>query len=184
MMFLDLETSSLHADIGIIIAVGFILPNGKKEIIFTEEPEKEKETIEKALEIIRKNKNEVLVIWHSRFDIPFLLTRAIKHNIDATAIYDLKVIDLCKFCRENLALASNKLDEVSKFLGIRKNLNITGKNVQELYFQFLKKDEKAKREIIEHCEDDLEALKSIYKKLEAYVKKLSSQILNDSIVEF
>jgi uncharacterized protein YprB with RNaseH-like and TPR domain len=173
MMFLDLETSSLHADIGMIIAIGFILPNSKKEIIFTEEPEKEKETIEKALEIIRKNKNEVLVIWHSGFDIPFLITRAIKHGIDATLIYDLKIVDLCKFSRENLALASNKLDEVSKFLGIKKNLNITGKNVQELYFQFLKKDEKAKKEIIEHCEDDLEALKDIYKKLEIYVKKFT-----------
>ncbi|MGC8812604.1 MAG: ribonuclease H-like domain-containing protein [Candidatus Aenigmatarchaeota archaeon] len=172
MMFLDLETSSLHADIGIIIAVGFILPNGERKIIFTEEPEKEKETIEKALEIIRKNKAEPFVIWHSGFDIPFLITRAIKHNIDATILYDIKIIDLCKFARENLALASNKLDEVSKFLGVKKNLNITGKNVQELYFQFLK-DGKSKKEIIEHCEDDLEALKSIYNKLEKYVKKIT-----------
>lgn len=173
MMFLDLETSSLHADIGMIIAVGFILPNGKKEIIFTDEPEKEKETIEKVLEIIKSNKNETLTIWHSGFDIPFLLTRAIKNDVDATVLFDIKVLDLCRFAREKLALASNKLDEVSKFLGVGKNLNITGKNVQELYFQFLRKNEKAKKEIIEHCEDDLEALKNIYNKLEKYVKKVT-----------
>lgn len=181
-MFLDLETSSLHADIGIIIAIGFILPNGKKEIIFTEEPEKEKETVEKALEIIRKNKNETLIIWHSGFDIPFLLTRAIKHNIDASILFEIKILDLCKFAKENLALASYKLDEVSRFFGIEKNLSVTGKNVQDLYFQFLKKNEKAKKEIIEHCEDDLEALKNIYKKLEIYVKKiLESSIKNFSL---
>ncbi|MCS7106126.1 MAG: ribonuclease H-like domain-containing protein [Candidatus Aenigmarchaeota archaeon] len=182
MMFLDLETSSLHADIGIIIAVGFILPNGKKEIIFTEEPEREKETIEKALEVIKKNKNEILIIWHSGFDIPFLLTRAIKHNVDASVLFEVKVIDLCKFARENLALASYRLDEVSRFLGIRKNLSITGKNVQELYFHFLRRNEKAKKEIIEHCEDDLEALQDLYKKLEIYVKKfLESSVKNFSL---
>lgn len=145
MMFLDIETSSLHADIGMIIAVGFILPNGRKEIIFTDEPEKEKETIEKVLEIIKSNKNETLTIWHSGFDIPFLLTRAIKNGIDATVLFDIKVVDLCKFARENLALASNKLDEVSKFLGVGKNLKITGKNVQELYFQSLKKMKRQKK---------------------------------------
>ncbi|MEM5834460.1 MAG: ribonuclease H-like domain-containing protein [Candidatus Aenigmatarchaeota archaeon] len=171
MMFLDLETSSLHADIGIIIAVGLILPNGKKEIIFTDDPEKEKETIQRALEIIRKNKNETLIIWHSGFDIPFLLTRAIKYNIDATILFEAKILDLCKFAKENLALASYRLDEVSRFFGIKKNLSITGKNVQELYFQFLKGKDKAKKEIIEHCEDDLDALKSVYEKLEIYVRK-------------
>ncbi|MEM5882987.1 MAG: ribonuclease H-like domain-containing protein [Candidatus Aenigmatarchaeota archaeon] len=171
MMFLDLETSSLHADIGIIIAAGFILSSGKKEIIFTEEPEKEKETIEKALEIIRKNKNETLIIWHSGFDIPFLLTRSIKYNIDASILFEIKILDLYKFAKENLALSTYRLDEVSRFFGIKKNLSITGKNVQELYFQFLKNRDKAKKEIIEHCEDDLEALKNIYKKLEVYIRK-------------
>ena len=171
MIFFDIEATSLDADIGMLIAVGMLLPDGEMKILFVDNPEKEAEVIERSVEILRKHKEEPLMIWYSGFDIPFLVSRAIKHGLDVSEIYDFKVIDLCKLVQENLKFASNKLDEVSKFFGIKKNLSVTGKNVQRLYLQAMNGDEKSKEEIIKHCEDDLKALQEIYKKLEKYVEK-------------
>lgn len=170
-MYLDVETTSLQADIGMLIAIGFIYSNDESEVLFVDSPEEEKKIIQQAMEKLRKNKDEPIFIWHTGFDIPFIIARAIKNEVDASDVYDLKFVDLCKFVKENLKLASNKLDEVSKFLGIRKDLNLTGKNIQNLYLKAVKGDRKAREDIINHCLDDLRALKAIHEKLKVYIEK-------------
>ncbi|MEM5854065.1 MAG: ribonuclease H-like domain-containing protein [Candidatus Aenigmatarchaeota archaeon] len=171
MIFFDIETTSLKADEGILVASGFILQNGETKIFFSENPDDEKNVIKKTLEIFNQSKNEEIVIWYSDFDIPFLVSRAIKHGLDASLVYELKIIDICKLIRENLKFRSNKLDEVAKFFGIEKNLKITGKDVQRLYIKFLSGSKKAREEIIEHCKDDLKAMKEIFEKVKSYVQK-------------
>ena len=182
MIFFDIETTSLKADVGILVASGFILPNGEIKILFAENLEEEKDLIENTAKLLLQNKDEEIVIWYSKFDIPFLVSRAIKHGLDISGIYDLKIVDLCKLIQENLKFRSNKLDEVAKFFGIKKNLSITGKNVHLLYFRAIKGDAKAKDEIVEHCKDDLLAMKEIYEKVKAYVPKWmnSSKKVNSS----
>jgi len=123
------------------------------------------------MEILRDYKEEPLVIWYSAFDLPFLVTRAIKHGLDISEIYDFRIIDLCKLVQENLKFTSNKLDEVSKFFGIEKNLHLTGKDIQKLYMSAIKGNENARKEILNHCLDDLNALKKIFEKLEPYVQR-------------
>lgn len=171
LIYLDCESSSLKGDIGILIAVGMILPNGEFKVFFAESPEDEKEVIKQTMETLRKFKGEPIYIWHSGFDIPFIITRAIKNNIDVSDLYDFKFVDLCRFAKENLKLASNKLDEVSKFLGISKDLKTTGKNVQELYLKAINGDREAANKIIEHCKDDVEALKAVHQRLKPYVDR-------------
>ena len=169
-MFLDIETTGLNANSGMLIAIGMILPNKEEKIIFVEEPRKEKECIKEFLEIVKKFKDEEWIVWYSKFDIPFLVTRCIKHGIDASILYELKFIDLCKLFQEHLKFSSNKLDEVSRFFGIEKKLELTGRDMQLLYLQFLKGDRKAKQTIISHCLDDLKALEKVYEKVKPYLK--------------
>ncbi len=171
MIFFDIETTSLKADEGILVVAGFILQNGETKIFFSENPDEEKEVIKKTLEIFEENKNEEIVIWYSDFDIPFLVSRAIKHGLDASLVYDLKIVDICRLIRENLKFRSNKLDEVAKFFGAEKNLKITGKDVQRLYIEFLSGSKEAREKIIEHCKDDLKSMKEIFEKVKAYVPK-------------
>ncbi|MDI6798829.1 MAG: ribonuclease H-like domain-containing protein [Candidatus Aenigmarchaeota archaeon] len=154
-----------------LIAAGLILPNGESKIFFADGPEQEKKIIEETMELLRKYREEPIIIWYSGFDIPFFVSRAIKNGLDVSDIYDFRIIDLCKLVQENLKFASNKLDEVSKFLGIKKNLIVTGKDVQKLYLKAIKGNRKAREEIVEHCIDDLKALKEIFRKLEKYVDK-------------
>lgn len=168
-VYLDCETTSLDGDIGMLVAVGLLLPD-KEEVLFVENPNEEKKTIEKLVNLLENYRSEEVYIWNARFDIPFLLTRAIIHGIDASILLEIKVVDLCEFCRENLKLSSNKLDEVSKFFCLDKNLKITGKNIQELYIQFLNGKTENKEKIIAHCLDDLYRLKELHEKLQKYVE--------------
>ena len=169
-IYLDIETTNLTGDIGILVCVGLILSNGEEKFFFVSRPKEEKQVLEEVMGLLENLKDEEIYVWNSSFDIPFLLTRAVKHQVDATVLFRLKIVDLCRFCRENLKLSSNKLDEVSKFLDLSKNLKVTGKNIQELYLQFLQGEEDKKEEIIRHCLDDLLRLKEIHKKMEKYVE--------------
>jgi uncharacterized protein YprB with RNaseH-like and TPR domain len=171
MIFADIETTSLNADVGVLVTVGLILPNNNLKIFFADKPEDEKKIIQQTLATLRKFKKEPICIWHTGFDIPFLITRAVKNNVDISEIYEFEFVDLCKFVRENFKLSSNKLDEVSKFLGIQKNLNSTGKNVHELYLRAVEGDKTSKQEIINHCCDDLKALKAVFERVKPYVEK-------------
>jgi len=127
MIYLDLETTSLNAEIGRIVAIGLILPDGRLEIFFAKSDREEKEIIQKTMEVLRKFKGKPLVIWYSKFDIPFLVTRAIKHDLDISDIYDFEVIDIWKLVKENLRLVSNRLDDASKFFGVKKNVEMNGR---------------------------------------------------------
>lgn len=171
MIFFDLEATSLQADVGLLITTGVILPDGEIKTFFADEPKEEKKVIEETMELLRRYKGEPIVIWYSGFDIPFFVSRAIKNDLDASDIYDFRIIDLCKLIQDNLKFASNRLDEVSKFFEVKKNLSVTGKNVQKLYLEAIKGNRKAKEEIVEHCIDDLKALREIFYKLEKYIER-------------
>lgn len=168
-MYFDIETTSLQADAGILVSAGFIYSDGETDVLFVDKPDDEKKIIQQALE--RLKKEEFVFIWYTGFDIPFLIARAIKNGLDISEIYSIKFVDLCDFTRQNLKLASAKLDEVSKFLNIEKEFSLTGKSVQNLYFKAMQGDKKAKEEIVGHCIDDLKALKSVHEKVKPYVNR-------------
>jgi uncharacterized protein YprB with RNaseH-like and TPR domain len=162
-VFLDVETSSLHADIGSLVVVGFLLQKEEK-FFFVENPKVEKEVLEEVIKFLDKIKKEKIYIWNASFDIPFLISRCLKHGIDVKVFTKLKVFDLLKFTREFLRLSSNKLDDVSLFFDLEKNIKVTGKNVQKLYEDYLSGDKNKKEEIINHCRDDLISLAKIYER--------------------
>jgi uncharacterized protein YprB with RNaseH-like and TPR domain len=166
-MFLDIECTNLSADIGQIIAVG-IIKDKKKEVKFVENLEDEKE----VLKWLKKELEgcELIITWYgSKFDLPFLITRAIINDLDMSELLKIPSLDLCEFCKKNLSFSKNNLSDVSKFLGIPKNREISGKDILKLYLKAIHGDKKAKEEITNHCLDDLEALEKIFKKLNPYL---------------
>jgi uncharacterized protein YprB with RNaseH-like and TPR domain len=166
-IFLDIESSNLRADIGQIIAVG-IIKDKKKEVKFVEKPEEEKE----VLKWLKKELEgcDLVITWYgSRFDLPFLMTRAIINDLDMSELLKIPSLDICEFCKRNLSFSKNNLSEVCKILGIPKNREISGREVLKLYLKAIHGDKKAKEKIIEHCLDDLEVLEEIFKKLEPYL---------------
>jgi uncharacterized protein YprB with RNaseH-like and TPR domain len=173
-VFLDIETSSLHADIGSLVVAGF-LSEKEEKFFFVESPKEEKKVLEEVLEYLEKIKKEKIYIWNASFDIPFLISRCLKHGVKTKIFTQLKVVDLLKFSREVLRLSSNRLDDVSTFLGIEKNIRVTGRDIQKFYEEYLSGNAEMKKEIINHCRDDLISLSKIYEKVkdlvEAWEKK-------------
>jgi len=166
-MFLDIECTNINADIGQITAVG-IIKEDKREVKFVGSLEEEKEVLnwlKKELENC-----DLIITWYgSKFDIPFILTRALINNIDMSKLLKIHSLDLCEFCKRNFLFSKNNLSEISKSLNIQKNKEISGKDVLRLYIKALKGDKKAREEIIKNCLDDLETLEKIFKKLEPYL---------------
>ena len=54
-VFLDIETSSLHADIGSLVVAGF-LSEKEEKFFFVETPKEEKKVLEEVLEYLEKIK--------------------------------------------------------------------------------------------------------------------------------
>ncbi|MCS7093918.1 MAG: ribonuclease H-like domain-containing protein [Candidatus Aenigmarchaeota archaeon] len=160
-VYLDIETTSLHADIGTLILAGFLNENSET-FFFSDSPKKEKETLEGVVEFLKKIKNEKIYIWNVNFDIPFLITRCLKHRVDVSVFPKLKLVDLLKFSREKLRLSTNTLENVSLFLDLDKNLKLRGKDILILYQEYLEGKKENKEKIIEHCRDDLIRLKEIH----------------------
>lgn len=167
-MFLDIETTSTKADMGQIIAIGMI-KEGKKEVKFIENLEDER----RVLNWLAKELEDcnLIITWYgSKFDIPFIITRAIINGQDLSKIVGIPSLDLWEFCKNKLLFSKNSLQEISKYLGISKDEEVCGKDMLKLYLKAIRGDEKAKKEIINHCLDDLEALEKIFKKLKPYLR--------------
>jgi uncharacterized protein YprB with RNaseH-like and TPR domain len=160
-VFLDIETSNLHADIGSLIVAGFLIKKEEK-FFFVENPKSERKVLEDIVEFLNEIKKEKIYIWNASFDIPFLISRCLKHSVNVKIFGQLQVFDLLKFSREFLRLSSNKLDDVSIFFNLNKNINITGKDIQKLYEEYLSGNKDSKENIINHCRDDLICLSKIY----------------------
>jgi hypothetical protein len=166
-IFLDIETNDLKADIGQLTAIGIIKDN-KVEIKFVEKPEDEKEALMWFKDKLRDCK--LIITWNGdKFDIPFLLTRALILGVDLSELTKLKSLDLFRFCKEKLLFAKYSLAEVSNSLGIKKQDEISWKSIRSLYLEAVRGNESAKNEIIKHCESDLIALKEIFEKVKAHI---------------
>lgn len=166
-IFLDIESTSMKADIGQITAIG-IIKDDRKEVKFVDSLEKEKE----VLEWLKKELKgcDLIVNWFgSGFDLPYILSRALINDVDLRELMEIPSLDLCRFCQNNLSLARYSLVEVAKTLGIPKDERINGKDMSALYIKAVKGDKGAKEDIIRHCLDDLNALEKIFEKLKPYL---------------
>lgn len=166
-IFLDIEASSLKGDIGQIVAIG-IIKNGKKEVKFVENLEDEKNSLEWLKNEIKDC--ETVITWYgSSFDLPFILTRALVHGVDLSELEKINSLDLCEICRKKFLFSKKNLSDVAKVLSIKKDDEISGKDVLKYYMKAIKGDEKAREVIIKHCLNDLEMLEEIYKKVKPYL---------------
>ncbi len=163
-VILDIETSSLEADAGVVVGAGLIPEKGEAEYFQVRRTSEEKNALVKIVE--RLNDFEVVVTWNGRFfDIPFLTTRLLDHNMDPRPVFDKRHIDLAEVVKNRLRLTFTYLDHVCDFLGIEKKRGTMGMDVPRLYVKALEGDRKALGLIREHCLDDLQATRKVYLRL-------------------
>jgi DNA polymerase elongation subunit (family B) len=114
------------------------------------------EQIELADEIIGHNGDN--------FDIKWLRTRAIYHNIPMPV--EIQSLDTLKKARKGFKFNSNKLDYIGKFLkvGEKQDTNF------DLWKNVLNGDKQALKKMIDYCKNDVVLLQKVYEKLEQYIQ--------------
>jgi len=122
--YLDIETTSLKANIGIMLSWAIKTRDTSettsalitKEEIFS--GDYDKRIVEMLCEELN-NYDTLLTYYGTRFDIPFIRTRAIDNNIRFPFYREVSHKDLYYQVRSKLRLNSNSLKTATEFLGIR-----------------------------------------------------------------
>ena len=164
-VILDLESSSLEADAGIIIGAGLLTEKGRTAEYFEARKTNQEKTLLNNL-IERLAKQDVIVTWAGNgFDIPYLTTRLLKHGIDPEIFLSKTCLDLNEIVKRNLRLTFTYLDHVCEFFNIERKNPLMGLDVPFLYVRAMEGDVSALKKIKQHCLDDLRVTREVFLKL-------------------
>ena len=103
-----------------------------------------------------------MIVAHNgdRYDLKFIKTRALKHNLKMLINY--KQFDTLKVAKAKFMFNSNKLDYISKFLGAEGKISTEMKLWDDI---ILRKCPKAMIEMLTYCEEDVRQLEVVYNAL-------------------
>ena len=106
-----------------------------------------------------------IVVGHnvSKFDIPSMNTRFLVHGLTPPSPY--KIVDTLLIARRSFNFLSNKLGDLSVFLGLGKKLETGG---FELWAKCLQGDKQAWKKMVAYCKKDVTLLEKVYLKLRPY----------------
>lgn len=158
-IYLDTETSSLDADSGMIVAVGWADGDKEPKVMFVKSFEDEKAIIASLFEKIKDKR--VVTFNGTGFDIPFLIARGLKYDLYLPRI---EMIDLYRWARRFLRLQSRRFHEICLFYNIPHE-EISGKEVNELFIKAMSGDDKARERIVTHLTQDIGALRAFHNKV-------------------
>ena len=159
----DIETTGLKANWSHMLA--WCMKEHGKNIIHsdlltrTEVRDKDDSRIVKSAVKKIEEYDRVVGYYSSRFDIPYVRTRAIYHGIEFPAYRDLYHTDLYFMARSKFALHSNRLKVICEFFKIpAKDHPMT----PELWQKAGAGDEKALKTILTHCEEDVDSTDKVF----------------------
>jgi uncharacterized protein YprB with RNaseH-like and TPR domain len=182
-LFFDIETSF---NIGVFFSTGYNLNinpeqivkeraiicisykwEGENEIynITWDENQCDKKLLEKFITILNES-DEAIAHNGDRFDIKWLRTRCLYHNIPMFPQY--QTLDTLKMARSNFYFNSNKIDYIAKFLGIEGKLPHSGLDMWKKIC--LHNDKEELQNMINYCNQDVKILEEVYNKMKNYIK--------------
>lgn len=175
--FLDIESSNLKADFGIMLSY-CIKEAGTKTIygraINKNELDKgilDKDIVRECIKDIGKF-NLIVTYYGTKFDLPFIRSRAMYWNMDFPVYGSHNHKDVYYMVKSRLCIHRNRLEDAARLLGI------TGKNHIDGYYWItaLTGNAKALGYILDHNKRDVLVLESVYNKMKAYAKNTSKSI--------
>ena len=167
---IDIESTSLEGDAGVLVGAGIISDTGHSEYLEAKRTSEEKSILQKLGK--RLESFDVLVTWNGRsFDLPFLTTRFMKHGLDPRPILRKPHIDLADIVKSRLRLTFTYLDHVCDFFQVDRKKGPRGMDVPHLYVRAAEGDRKALTAIREHCLDDLQATRQVFLKLKPLLEQ-------------
>lgn len=174
-VYLDIETSSLDADSGMVVAVGYAMGKEEPRIMFVKSFNEEKTVISNLFEKI--NCKQIITFNGTYFDIPFLIARGLRYSLYLPKI---EMIDLYSWARKFLRLQSRRFHEICVFYDIPHE-EISGKEVNELFIKAMSGDHNAKERIVSHLRQDIIALQRFHQKITPLLVNYPPSCLTDSV---
>lgn len=175
--FLDIESSSLVATFGYIISYCIKEANGKilERVLTPEEINNhtfDKELIRQFITDARQF-DRLLGYYSTKFDIPFLRTRAVYWEFLFPLYAEIKHTDVYYIVRNKFRLHRNRLETACEFFGIpckKHRLNPT------VWQRAMSGDKKALNYILQHNREDVTSLEQLYNKVNLYVRMNKTSI--------
>jgi len=175
--FLDIEATNLKADYGIVIC-WVIRPAKTKNFIercITPNELKtclDKKVLEELIAALLRF-DRVVAHYGSRFDVPFLRSRALSWDLQFPEYKSLWQTDTWRIARNRLCISSNRLGNVANLLKIKqKKTPITS----EHWIGALTGNQESLDYILKHCRIDVEVLQKVYNKLSKFTPRSKTSI--------
>jgi len=175
--FLDIETSNLKANFGIVLCWCILADDGtlyqdwltKKDVVSGTEDMRVVNTCIDTMQAF----DRVVTHYGTYFDIPFLRTRALIHELPYPGFGTLWHTDVWKMAKSKLCLHSNRQDVVAE--------SLYGKTVKTRishphWRQAMMGNEESCMEVLDHCQHDVEDLRKNYETLLPYCNIIRSSI--------
>lgn len=168
--YLDIETDGFYANTSVILTWSLKEKDGS--VIYDKITKKDlftgvidKRVTESLVDAMSKYKI-IVTYYGSRFDVPFIRTRALFHQMEFPGYKDLYQWDLYYQVRNKLRLQRNSLDAATAMLGIE------GKTHLDLGIWAKAKygDKEAIDYVLEHNIADVEILERLHNKLTPFAK--------------
>lgn len=130
------------------------------------------------LEFVRVAKEADELVGHNgdKFDLAWLRTRCLFHRIDMFPSY--QTIDTLKISRSKFRFNSNRLNYIADFLGVGNKHHTTFNLWKDV---ILHSSDKAMRQMVAYCKQDVKLLEMVYKELSNHVEsKIHHGVLEGS----
>lgn len=164
--FFDIETSNLNASFGLILSFAVKERGGKviSSVITPEElgtPAQDKRITMEAIEAMDKF-DRIVGFYSRKFDIPYIRTRAMAHNVRFFEFREKKHTDIYWWARFKMKMHSNKLGVVAPFLGIEaKNHQLEG----PIWTRALAGHKPSLKYILTHNIEDVHSTEALFERL-------------------
>lgn len=172
---LDIETSNLKADFGVILSWCF-KTLGDKKISWGLISKKDvsdgiydKRIVEEFIGTIW-NYDRIVTHYGTRFDVPFLRTRAIRWRVDGNfpKYGEMYHSDVWQMSRSKLCISRNRQDTISRAI---KTPDIKTRIHPDIWLKVqMTQDTESLKYILDHNKKDVRQLEANFKKLEPYVR--------------
>lgn len=175
--FLDIETTGFEANYHFMLT-WVIKTAGKKEYKYARITKKEilNHTFDKRItqELIDTlyEYDIIMTYYGTKFDVPFMRSRALANNLEFPPYNILKHKDVYYMVRRLLKLHRNTLDAATNFLGIKGKDHVIG----DIWMKARVGDKASLDYVLEHNLKDCAILESLYDKLKIYEKGLKKSM--------
>ena len=179
--FIDIETTNLNADFAYMLSYAIKVRGVNKVLsgLITKEEifsgNFDKRLVEQCVNDISQFK-KLYTYYGTKFDLPFLRSRAVYHKIDFLPFGLLHHQDIYYLVRNKFRFSRNRLEGVTEFFGIEGKTKLSG----NIWVRATIGDEDALQYILKHNIADVIILEKLYERVRIYagVNKCSIQVNN------